>query len=178
MRRFTEGFYGYAVAVFVSLGLVGVFFLVSPPSREEHIPKREYGITVANFNRAVPYKVWAPSQDPAGWISNSNRVAKGEGGAQVLSIGYATATREHAMFLQSDERPAAEFANRLANSNQVVGSQDVAGTTWERRFREDKKQRTLVRMLPDVTLVVTGTASWEELGQLAAALKELPKPAA
>lgn len=176
MRRFTEGFHGYVVAVLVCLAGVGLFLLVTPRSTAEHIPRRDYSITVANFARTVPYAVWAPEKDPEGWIPNSNRIAKGEDGAQVLHIGYATAEREHAMFIQSNEKPAAGFASRMANSDKVIGTQQVAGETWERRFREDKKQRTLVRFLPDVTLVVTGTADWPELGQLAEILRERPKP--
>ncbi|MFG1947956.1 DUF4245 domain-containing protein [Nonomuraea sp. NPDC048826] len=176
MRRFTEGLHGYVVAVLVCLGAVGLFLLVTPRGDVEHIPRRDYSITVANFSRTVPYAVWAPATDPEGWIPNSNRVVDGENGARALHIGYATAEREHAMFMQSDEKPAAEFANRMANSDKAVGTQQVGGETWERRFREDKKQRTLVRVLPDVTLVVTGTADWPELGQLAAALRQRPKP--
>ncbi|MEV0148497.1 MULTISPECIES: DUF4245 domain-containing protein [unclassified Nonomuraea] len=175
MRRFTDGFYGYAVALFVCLGAAGLFLLVAPQSRQEHIPRREYTITVANFGHAVPYQVWAPKQDPAGWVPNSNRIAKGENGAQVLYLGYATAKREHAMLAQSDEKPAAGFASRMANTDKAIGTQQVAGQPWERRFREDKKQRSLVRVLPDVTLVVTGTADWPELGELAATLQQRPK---
>ncbi|MFI6482762.1 DUF4245 domain-containing protein [Nonomuraea sp. NPDC050663] len=179
MRRFTEGFYGYVVAVFVVLACVGVFLIFfAPQSRDERIPRRDYTITVANFNRAVPYQIWAPTSDPAGWIPNSNKIANGEGGAKVLHLGYATKAREHAVFIQSDERPPAGFANRMANSDKAVGTQQVGGVTWEQRYREDKKQRTLVRVLPDVTLVVTGTADWAELGQLAALLQPRPKPTA
>ncbi|WP_084957282.1 DUF4245 domain-containing protein [Thermoactinospora rubra] len=178
MRRFTEGFYGYVFAVLVCVALVGVWWLViSPRGGEEHIPRRDYSITVANFSRAVPYQVWAPAQDPKGWIPNSNKIAKGVGGAQVLHLGYATASRQHAMLIQSNEQPPAEFANRMTNTNRSVGAEQIGGQTWERRFREDKKQRSLVRMLPDVTLIVTGTADWPELAQLAAALQQRPKPA-
>ncbi|WP_043631459.1 DUF4245 domain-containing protein [Nonomuraea candida] len=173
--RFTQGLYGYAVALFVCLAGAGLFLLVAPQGREEHIPRRDYSITVANFGHSVPYGVWAPRRDPAGWVPNSNRIAKGENGAQVLYLGYATAKRQHAMFAQSDERPAAGFANRLANSDKVVGTQQIGGVAWEQRFREDKNQRTLVRMLPDVTLVITGTADWTELGELAALLHQRPK---
>jgi hypothetical protein len=175
VRRFTEGFYGYAVALFVCLAGVGLFLLVTPQSREEHVPRLEYSITVANFGHAVPYQVWAPAKDPVGWIPNSNKIAKGEGSAQVLYLGYATAKKQHAMFVQSDEKPAAGFADRMANSNRAVGTQQVAGQPWEQRFREDKNQRSLVRELPDVTLVVTGTADWAELGELAATLRQRPK---
>src|SRR5690606_10877774 len=122
-----------------------------------------------------PYTVWEPEQDPEGWIPNSNRIADGDNGAKVLHLGYATAEREHAMLIQSDEKPAAEFANRMANSDKSVGTQQVGGETSERRFREDQTQPTLSRVLPGVTLVVAGTAAWPELGQLAATLRERPK---
>ncbi|WP_308250639.1 DUF4245 family protein, partial [Nonomuraea rhizosphaerae] len=105
------------MALFVCLAGVGLFLLVTPQSREQHIPRVDYSITVANFGRAVPYQVWAPAKDPAGWVPNSNKIAKGEGGAQVLYLGYATAKLQHAMFAQSDEKPAAGFADRMANSN-------------------------------------------------------------
>ncbi|MFI7618051.1 DUF4245 domain-containing protein [Nonomuraea terrae] len=175
MRRFTDGFYGYAVALFVCLAGAGLFLLVTPQSREEHIPRLDYSITVANFGHEVPYGVWAPRQDPPGWVPNSNRIAKGENGAQVLHLGYATAKREHAMFAQSDEQPAAGFASRMANTDKATGTQQVGGVAWEKRFREDKDQRSLVRFLPEVTLVITGTADWEELGQLAAQLQQRPQ---
>ncbi|MCK2213125.1 DUF4245 domain-containing protein [Actinomadura sp. ATCC 31491] len=175
MRRFTEGFYGYAVALLVCLAGAAVFLMITPQSREEHIPRREYSITVANFSHDVPYRVWAPRQDPAGWVPNSNRIAKGENGAQVLYLGYATAKRQHAMFIQSDERPAAAFAARMANRDKAVGTQQIGGVAWEQRYREDKNQRTLVRFLPDVTLVVTGTADWPELAELAGLLQQRPQ---
>ncbi|MEO3793549.1 DUF4245 domain-containing protein [Nonomuraea sp. B10E15] len=175
MRRFTEGFYGYAVALLVCLVGAGVFLLVTPQSRDEHIPRLDYSITVANFGHEVPYGVWAPRNDPAGWVPNSNRIAAGTGGAKVLYLGYATAEREHAMFAQSDEKPPAGFASRMANSDKAVGTQQIGGVTWEQRFREDKNQRTLVRMLPDVTLVITGTAGWPELAELAALLQQRPQ---
>ncbi|MER6946310.1 DUF4245 domain-containing protein [Nonomuraea sp. NPDC000554] len=175
MRRFTQGFYGYAVALFVCLAAAALFLLITPQSREEHIPRLDYSITVANFGHAVPYQVWAPAKDPAGWVPNSNKIAKGQNGAQVLYLGYATTKRQHAMFVQSDEKPPAEFASRMANSDKAVGTEQINGQPWERRFREDKNQRTLVRALPDVTLVVTGTADWPELAELAASLQQRPK---
>ncbi|MGI5286924.1 DUF4245 domain-containing protein [Nonomuraea polychroma] len=175
MRRFTEGFYGYVVALLVCLAGAGLFLLAAPQGREAHIPRRDYSITVANFGHSVPYAVWAPRQDPQDWVPNSNRIAKGENGAQVLYLGYATAKLRHAMFAQSNEQPAAGFASRMANSDKAVGTQQVGGVAWEQRYREDKNQRTLVRFLPDVTLVITGTADWPELAQLASVLQERPK---
>ncbi|MEV5590032.1 phosphatase PAP2 family protein, partial [Nonomuraea pusilla] len=37
----------------------------APQSREEHIPRLDYSITVANFGHSVPYQVWALVARPA-----------------------------------------------------------------------------------------------------------------
>ncbi len=48
----------------------------------------------------------------------------------------------------------------------------VDGVTWNRVLRVDKVQNSLVHERADgVTTVVTGTASYEQLGVLAAALQ-------
>ncbi|MEU1880554.1 DUF4245 domain-containing protein [Streptosporangium sp. NPDC020072] len=179
VRRFTQGFYGYAFAMMVCLAGVGVFLLVTPQSRTEHIPKVDYSIDVANMRRDAPYQVWSPASVLANWVPTSSRMTKGkdsEGKATVTwRLGFATAKRAHALIAQSDERPAAGFANRMANSDRPQGSLQIDGVTWEKRFREDKNQRSLVQVLPDVTLVVTGTAQWDELSALAATLKQQTK---
>ena len=66
VRRFTEGFYGYAVALFVCLGAVGLFLLVTPQSSGEHIPKLDYSITVANFSRTASVPGVGSQQGPGG----------------------------------------------------------------------------------------------------------------
>jgi uncharacterized protein DUF4245 len=67
----------------------------------------------------------------------------------------------------------------MTNRDRAVGSRQVAGATWAEYHREDKRQRSLVRLLPGVTLVVTGTASFDELAVLAASLRpQSPAPAA
>ena len=174
MGRFTQGFLGYAFALLVCLGAVGLFLLVTPQSRTERVPEVNYTIDLANARRRAAYDVWAPSPLPANWIANSSRMPA-DTEYVTWRLGFATAQRRHAMLAQSDEKPAAEFANRMANSDKPVGSVQVGGVTWEKRERPDKNQRTLVRFLPDVTLVVTGSADWPELTALAASLKPHPR---
>ncbi|GAA2861046.1 hypothetical protein GCM10010517_19670 [Streptosporangium fragile] len=179
MKRFTQGFYAYAFAMAVCLAAVGVFLLITPQSRTEHIPEVDYSISLANLRRAASYQVWAPERVPAGWVPTSSR-ATDEKGTATWRLGFATAKgpddkRAHAMLAESNEKPAAEFANRLANTSTVTGTVRIGGVSWEQRVREDKNQRSLVRFLPDVTLVVTGTASWEELSTLAGSLRQQEK---
>ncbi|GII77762.1 hypothetical protein Sru01_27440 [Sphaerisporangium rufum] len=175
MRRFTEGFHGYAFAVLLCLAIVGVLLLIRPIQAPEHIPKVDYTISLANVRRAAPYEVRVPKAVPAGWVPTSSTV---ETSPHVTwRLGFATARRSHAMLAQSDE-PGHEFANRMANSDKNTGSRQIGGATWQERFRPDKKQRSLVSIGPDVTVVVTGLAGWDELAQLAATLQPLPRPTA
>ncbi|MBB2913444.1 hypothetical protein FHS43_004748 [Streptosporangium becharense] len=179
MRKFTEGFYAYAFAMAVCLAGVGVFLLITPQSRTERIPAVDYSFALADLRRTAPYQVWAPERVPEGWVPTSSKATK-EKGTATWRLGFATAKRpdadrSHAMLAQSNEQPAAGFASRLANTSQVTGTVQVGGVSWEQRVREDKDQRSLVRVLPDVTIVVTGTASWEELSTLAGSLKQQEK---
>ncbi|WP_371783021.1 DUF4245 domain-containing protein [Streptosporangium subroseum] len=179
MQRFTQGFYGYVVAVLVCLVGVGIFLLITPQSRTEHIPEIDFSIDVANMRHMAPYQVWSPAPVPAGWIPTSSRATNTKG-VVTWQLGFATAKgpddeRSHASLAQSDEKPAAEFANRMANTDKATGNVQINGVTWQQRFREDKDQRSLVRLLPDVTIVVTGTAQWDELSALAGSLKEQSK---
>ncbi|MFF5111657.1 DUF4245 domain-containing protein [Streptosporangium sp. NPDC000509] len=174
MRKFTQGFYGYVFAMAVCLAAVGLFLLVTPQSRTEHIPRVDYSIALADLRRTAPFLVWSPEPVAAGWIPNSSKNTSANG-VTTWRLGFATAKRFHAMLAQSNEKPEAEFANRLSNTSTVTGTVQINGVTWEQRVREDKNQRSLVRFLPDVTIVVTGTAPWDELSTLAGSLKQLPK---
>ncbi|GAA1269129.1 hypothetical protein GCM10009677_22090 [Sphaerisporangium rubeum] len=168
MRRFSEGFLGYALAVLFCLAIVGLFLLITPQSRTEHIPRVDYSMTLAQLRRTAPYEVRAPEPVPANWVPNSSTLDPG--GHTTWRLGFATADRSHALLAQSDE-PAASFASRMANSDRTTGTRQINGVTWQERVRPDKNQRTLVNVQPDVTIVVTGQADWQELTTLAASLR-------
>ena len=90
----------------------------------------------------MQFEVWAPDRVPQNWVPNSSRIPQDQA-FFTWRLGFATAKRKHAMLAQSDERPAAEFANRMANSDKSVGTVEIAGATWEKRERPDKIQPLL-----------------------------------
>jgi hypothetical protein len=172
VRRFSEGFLGYVLAVLFCLAIVGVFLLITPQSRTEHIPTVDYAMTVAQLSRTAPYEVRVPTPVPSGWVPNSSSLDPG--GHVTWRLGFATARRSHALLAQSDE-PAEAFAARMANSDKITGTRQINGATWQERVRTDKNQRTLVNVQPGVTVIVTGQADWNELTALAASLKPQPR---
>ncbi|MBO3752238.1 DUF4245 domain-containing protein [Streptosporangiaceae bacterium NEAU-GS5] len=177
MRKFTEGLYAYGFALLVCLAAGVVFLIITPQSRTEHIPRVDYSIDQANVARAAPYGLVAPSPVPAGWIPTSSRVVTRPASAVSWQLGFATGARQHAMVAQSNEQPSAAYANRVANTATVSGSRQINGRAWQERVREDPDQRSLVLVDSDHAIVITGTADWNELTALAAALHPVPAPA-
>ncbi|WP_030451887.1 DUF4245 domain-containing protein [Herbidospora cretacea] len=171
MRRFTQGLYGYVFALLVCFAGVGLFLLTTPQGRTEHIPRVDFTIDAKNAAGAADFPVAVPEPVQPDWVPTSSRLTN-EGGVVTWRLGFATAKRMHAMLAQSNEQPAAGFANRLANTETSIGTEVIKGATWEKRFREDKNQRSLVRVSGGHTVVVTGSADWPELGALAASLVE------
>jgi hypothetical protein len=57
------------------------------------------------------------------------------------------------------------WVTQQVNRSPRVGEVEIAGSSWEQYDRSGKVQRSLVRRggPGEVTTVVTGTASWEEL---------------
>ncbi|MFF3665193.1 DUF4245 domain-containing protein [Microtetraspora malaysiensis] len=176
MRRFTEGFYGYAFALIVCLAAGSLILFFMPNGKNEHIPRIDFSIDKVNAARAASYTVETPKDVLPDWVPTSSQITQ-KSDVVTWRLGFATKKRMHAMVAQSNEQPFAEFANRMANSDKATGTRQINGTAWEERFRQDKNQRSLVRVLPDHAVVVTGSADWDELTALAASLVVQPKPA-
>ncbi|WP_235017858.1 DUF4245 domain-containing protein [Thermomonospora echinospora] len=175
-KRLTTGLGGYSIAMLSCLLIVGLIALITPREHKETLPTADYGNHLFALRNKAPYTPYAPQGLPFTWRTTSSRVSGLDGeGPVAWHLGMVTPSEEYAALEQSDERPVGEYLWRMTNSREPVGVQQVAGQTWQRYYRKDKDQRSLVRTLPGLTLVVTGTASYEELAVLAAALKPQPK---
>jgi hypothetical protein len=175
-QRLTSGIGQYAVAMLVCFGLVGVTWLLTLRHTEPAVPSVDAARAAGRFHAVAPYQTYAPHGLPGGWRATSSRVTGTKtDGPVAWHLGYLTAGNEYAAVEQSNEDPEI-FVPRMTNRDTPVGTQQVAGATWERYFRDDKKQYSLARRLPGVTFVVTGTASYDDLAILAASLRPQPRP--
>ena len=171
-QRLSGGVRQYTPAMSVCFALVGLLWLLSiVGAREPALPRVDPAQAAAQFRAAAQYQTYAPQGLPAGWRATSSRITGTKADGPVAwHLGYLTARNEYAALEQSNENPAT-FIPRMTNRDRPVGTQQVAGATWERYYRSDKKQYSLARRLPGVSLVVTGTASYDDLAVLAAALR-------
>lgn len=170
-KRLTTGFSGYLMAMAACFALVGVIVLITPRDERERLPIVDYQGHALALRASAPYTSHTPQGLPAGWRPTSSRLTGATGGGPVSwHVGFVTPSDEYAALEESDENADA-FIARMTNRKVATGVQQVSGAPWQRYYREDKKQRSLVRRLPGVTLVVTGTASYDELAVLAGALR-------
>ncbi|MFI0351557.1 DUF4245 domain-containing protein [Actinomadura sp. 9N407] len=175
-KRLTSGLGGFTLAMAACLALVGMIYLITPRSDEEVLPTVDYGTQLWAMSSDAPYTVYAPEGLPAGWRATSSRMhGLGTGGPVAWHLGFVTPSDEYAALEQSNEKPSA-YIPRMTNIKKSIGTRQVNGVAWTQHHRKDKKAYSLVRTLPEgPTLVVTGTASFDELAVLAGALRPQEK---
>lgn len=166
---------GAVAWVLVCLVVAAIAVLLTPrPSTDVAVPVSYQG-DLAALQRIAPYPAIAPQRLPAGWQPVSSRLTGRRGGLVSWHLGLVTPSGRLASLEESNERPA-EFIRRMTNSGNLLSPAFHGGAEWARRWRPDKDQRSLYHSTPGgPTVVVTGNASWAELGTLLSSLRPQPR---
>jgi len=161
-------------AAVTCLILCALFLVATPrPTTPLAVPVNYQGDLV-KFRRAAPYPVLAPRSLPPAWQPVSSRLTLVPGGAVSWHLGFVTPSGGIASLEESSERPA-PFILRMTNNGNMLPGVWIGGTWWSRRWRQDKDQRSMYRSARGAfTIVVTGTAGWQELSVLANSLSQQP----
>ena len=85
-------------------------------------------------------------------------------------LGFYIPGDEYAAVDQSNGR-SDEFIPEATDKGKVDGTQLVNGVTWTRYLSPESGHRSLAMTQNQLTTVVTGTLSYEDLGNLAGSLK-------
>jgi hypothetical protein len=118
------------------------------------------------------YDLLVPQGLGAGYRPTSTRTDAGDatdGDPVTLEIGYLTPEDEFAGFVVSDDR-GAKAVTAVLDGAEEQGSVELGGQTWTRSVTE-RDETALSREDDGVVLVVTGSASDEELETVAAAVR-------
>ncbi|GAA4749173.1 hypothetical protein GCM10023328_34700 [Modestobacter marinus] len=154
----------------ICLVIVGITALRQNPSD----PVRDVDPTSAQRAAAerADYALLVPTDLPDGWRPTSVRTNAGSvraGDAVTLEIGWFTPGEEYAGYVVSDDPAASAVADVLEGAT-ADGSEQVGGQTWE-RLDTQRGETALTRVEDGATLVVTGSATEEELATLAGSLE-------
>lgn len=158
-------------SVVVVLALVGVIVVYQRFYTDEDAEFRapvDVEAAVTQARDAAPYEVLAPAVLPAGWKPTSVRYEPGSDPR--WHVGYLTASQEYAGLEQGGES-AAELLEEVAPGAEPIGASDVSGDTWRVLVDEERGDVTLLRSTKDSVVAVTGSATQDELEELAGALR-------
>lgn len=153
------------------IGLLAGFIYLFVPHDESKDPVKpiSYDVEVATARRAAPYPVAAPQQLPEGWRATSVWYRAESDLGTHWHLGLLDPESEYAAVEQSDHAPE-EFIESVTHAAEPVGDvQRVGGQEWQRY--EGEKYDALVLREQGVTTVVTGTAPFRQLAELAGVLR-------
>ncbi|MFI9270580.1 DUF4245 domain-containing protein [Kitasatospora sp. NPDC052896] len=150
-------------------GVALVAYLFIPHSASDPVRVVDYSSSYSSAKRAAPYPLLAPQGLPAGWRATSVQYTPpaGNSGIATWHLGFVTPEGKYAALEQSDAAKDDVLA-AVVPGYQPDGSASVDGKQWE-RYQGDS-YRGLTEPTGTATTVVTGSASYDELAQLAAAL--------
>ncbi|MEV0370407.1 DUF4245 domain-containing protein [Streptomyces sp. NPDC050636] len=160
--------------------LVGAIYVFIPHddsrSAERNAVKTvDYRLEATMARRAAPYPVAVPKGLPKTWRATSvSYKASNDGKGGAWHLGMLDPEQEYAAVEQSDA-PAREFIKDVTlGAAKAEGKQAVASKKWD-RYKGDT-YNALVREESGVTTVVTGTAPFGRLAELAASLETKKGP--
>jgi hypothetical protein len=153
--------------VLVVVAVVILLTLRDEPHQTVH--RVDFSTQLQEARQVTPYDVLAPVGLDAGWKATSVRNDT-EGTALTWHIGFVTPDERYAAVEQSDG-PSAAFLDDFVDGATRSGNMTVSGVAWQRLEGGKPELRALVRRGSGVTTVVTGSASFAELRQLASALR-------
>lgn len=127
------------------------------------------GVRTVEWKRVVaqlPAPLVKPADLPEGYrVTSARRLSAGKPG---LHIGALTPEGRYAALEESTSTDSG-YLRVVAGAVNPDGSQQVGGQPWARwqlTDREGRVARVLTRTTGGVTIVVHGTASWDELAEL------------
>jgi hypothetical protein len=190
LKRYLSGPGQFVLAIGSCLLLVLAVFLITPNRAEKPLPRTiDYTWDAKEFARKAPYETYVPTDLPPSWAATGSRLtginAKKKDAAKGVVAWHlvlVTPSQRYAAFEQSNEKAdgVKGFVRRMTNvpksaPEDAAGRRTVNGVAWDQYYQRDKKQYSLVRRLPDSTIVLTGTADYDELAVLAASLVAQPR---
>lgn len=156
-----------AVGVIVAIG----YAFLPHDAKGDGVRVVPYAVEASTAKRAAPYPVLSPEGLPGTWRATSvsyRAAALGEGKGNAWHLGFVTPSGQYAAVEQSDLPREAMVSDKVAGAR-PDGTSEVAGRAWDRL--QGDKNRALAVQNGGATTLLTGTASYEELAELAQALK-------
>ncbi|WP_437016674.1 DUF4245 domain-containing protein [Streptomyces sp. enrichment culture] len=167
-----------SLAVVVLVGGVMWLFIPHDDDAEPDVKRVDYRVELLTARRAAPYPVAAPEGLPEAWKPTSVRFRGDD--SDRWHLGYHTPDGEYVAVEQSTEKRSRFIEEASQGARETGVTQEIGGRTWVRytgsRYDALVLEDSLAAGDSDgsaerATTVVTGTASFDQLAKVAAALR-------
>lgn len=156
----------------LSVAVIGVvvagIYLFVPHSGSDSVKTVSYRVELGQARRASPYPVAGPVGLSGGWRATSVNYDGDNPKAVHWHLGFIDPQNQYASLEQTNSS-AGGFISDTTQQSHRVGAQSVDGVTWQRYG--GGRYRALARTVHGVTTMVDGTAPYDQLAQLAGALR-------
>ncbi|PAZ11684.1 hypothetical protein CLM62_34345 [Streptomyces sp. SA15] len=156
----------------LSMGVItlvaGVIYLFIPhDDSAPEIKKVDYRVELLTARRAASYPVAAPEGLPTEWKATSVRFQGDDSDA--WHLGFQAPGGEYVQIEQSTQKPSKFIDEASQGAEATRTTQKIDGRTWTRYT--GGRYDALVHEGDGATTVVAGTGSFEQLTEMAKALK-------
>ncbi|MEU7024881.1 DUF4245 domain-containing protein [Streptomyces sp. NPDC046203] len=158
--------------MFQSLGVIaiaaGVMYLFIPhDDTATPVKAKDYRVELLTAQRAAPYPVLAPEGLGDDWKATVVSYKREDGNS--WRLGFLDPDTQYVAVNQSTKDPKKFVPEVTLKAENTGETQTVGGQEWQRW--EGPKYDALVRTEDGATTVVTGTASFERLAEMAGRLQ-------
>lgn len=162
-----------ARSLLVVCALVAALVAVVPRVNSISQPPVDVSGAAVEVARQSGWPISRPEGLPEGWKATSVRYVRSTDGLMTWHAGYQSPTGNYVALEQTQDATQA-WAEAQTNRARSIGELEVAGTTWTKFERGGKVQNSLLSKgaTPgQLTTLVTGTGTFEELAAFAQALR-------
>ena len=156
----------------LSLGLIGIaaaliYVFIPHDDSPPDLPRVDYRVELLTARRAAAYPVAAPEGLSKEWKATSVRFQGDQFDA--WHLGFHTPDGQYVQIEQSTQKPSTFIDQATEGSNATKATEEIAGRTWTRYT--GGRYDALVLAGKSSTTVVAGTGSFQQLTEMAQALK-------
>ncbi|KAF3467287.1 DUF4245 domain-containing protein [Streptomyces sp. Tu 3180] len=157
----------------LSLGLIGlvsgvVWLFIPHDDSAPDLKRVDYRVDLLTARRAASYPVAAPEGLPEAWKPTSVRFRGDEGDA--WHLGYHAPGGEYVAVEQSTQKRLLFIEDATQGAEKTEVTQRIDGRTWT-RYEGGRYDALVLEGTEGSTTVVTGTASFGQLTEMAEALR-------
>ncbi|KIF00705.1 hypothetical protein PL81_39705, partial [Streptomyces sp. RSD-27] len=154
----------------IGVVVAGIYIFIPHDDKADPTRTVDYRVETLTARRAAPYPVAAPVGLPEQWRATS--VTFERKNANAWHLGFLDPEQQYVAIEQSTDASKKNLDKLTQKAAPTGQTQQVGDRAWERW--DGEKYDALVRQEQGYVTVVTGTASFERLGAMAAALEGGP----